>query len=60
MWSQRIQLGCYRSGPGNDDIGVDLNGGNETGEKETMMEYMVKVESVGLGTDLMGKEGVLG
>lgn len=38
VWSQRIQVRCYRSGPGNDDGGVDLNGGNENGEKEKIME----------------------
>lgn len=43
MWSQGIQLGCYRSGPGTHIGGaVDLNGGNEDRKKEKIMEYMVK------------------
>lgn len=33
---------CYRSGPGNDDGGVDLNGGNGNGEKEKITEYIVE------------------
>lgn len=60
VWSQGIQLGCYKSGPGTHIGGaVDLNGGNEDRKKEKIMEYMVEVKSVVVGTNLMGKEDVL-
>lgn len=47
MWRQGAQLGCCRSGPRDDD------GGDVGGKKGMIMEYMVEVKSMGLGTDLM-------
>lgn len=35
-----------------------LNGGVKGGKKEMIMEYMVEVKSVGLGTDLMWEGGL--
>jgi len=58
MWRQGVQLGCCSSGPRNDDGGIGLNGGVKGGKKEMIMEYMVEVKSVGLGTDLMWEGGL--
>lgn len=48
-----VLLGYYRSGPGNDDSGIGLSSGNEDGKKEKITEYMVEVNFMGLGTDVM-------
>lgn len=39
IWSQGVQLGWHRGGPGNDS--GDLNGSNKDGEKEKVIDYVV-------------------